>query len=80
MKSKIKLDADDVPPDDCHQLQADLNILEQWAQKWNTIFSPSKCEVLRVTNKANLIHMSYYIQNEKIEEVPHGKYLGVTID
>jgi len=40
------------------------------------IFNP---EFLRVTNKANLIHMSYYIQNERIKEVPHAKYLGITI-
>ena len=87
IKSKIKLYADDVllystisTPDDCHQLQADLNTLEQWAKKWNMIFNPSKCEFLRVTIKANPIPMSYYIQNEKIKEVPHAKYLGVTID
>ena len=73
--SKIKLYADNVPPDDCHQLQADL---EQWAKKWNMIFTPSKCDFLNVTNKANLIHMSYHIQNEKIKEVPHVKHLGVT--
>ena len=67
-------------PDDCHQLQADLNTLEQLAKKWNMIFNPSKCKFLRVTNKANPIQMSYYIQNEKIKEVPYAKYLGVTID
>ena len=44
------------------------------------ILIPSKCEFLRVTNKASLIHMSYHIQNEKIKEVPHAKHLGVTID
>ena len=53
IKSRIKLYADDVllyskitTPDDCHQLQADLHILEQWAKKWNMIFNPSKCEFL----------------------------------
>jgi len=47
IKSKIKLYADDVllystisSPDDYHQLQADLNILEKWAKKWNMIFNP----------------------------------------
>jgi len=44
------------------------------------IFNPSKCKFLRVPNKVNPIHMSYYIQNEKIKEVPHAKYLVVTID
>ena len=43
------------------------------------IFNPSKCKFHRVTNKANPIHMSYYIQNERIKEVPHAK-IGVTID
>ena len=66
IKSRIKLYTDNVllysiitTPYDCHQLQADLHTLEQWAKKWNMIFNPSKCEFLRVTNKANPIHMSY---------------------
>jgi len=87
IRSRIKLYADDVllystitSPDDCHRLQADLKILEQWAKKWNMIFNPSKCEFLRVSNKVNNIHMSYYIQNQMIKEVSHAKYLGVTID
>ena len=44
------------------------------------IFNPSKWEFLRVTNTVYPIHMSYYLQNEKIKEVPHAKYLGVAID
>ena len=44
------------------------------------IFNPLKCEFLRVTNKVNPIHMTYFIQNQSIKEVPHAKYLGVTID
>jgi len=48
----IKLYADDVllystitSPDDCHRLQVDLKILEQWAKKWNMTFNPTKCEL-----------------------------------
>ena len=54
VKSKIKLYADDVllysiisSPDNCHQLQTNLNILTQWAKNWSMIFNPSKCEFLR---------------------------------
>ena len=43
--------------DDCHKLQADLNLLEQWAQKWNMSFNPAKCEFLRLCNKSNPILM-----------------------
>jgi len=87
IRSRIKLYADDVllystitSPDDCHQIQADLIILEQWAKKWSMTFNPSKCEFLRVTNRMNPIQMTYYIQNQQIKQVPHAKYLGVTID
>jgi len=87
VKCTIKLYADDVllyttirTVDDCHKLQADLNSLEQWAQRWNMVFNPSKCEFLRVCNKSNPIPMRYYIQGQQIKQATSAKYLGVTID
>ena len=35
-------------PDDCHQLQNDLNTLDQWANKWRMVFKHSKCEYLKI--------------------------------
>ena len=87
IKNKIKLYADDVllystinSLDDCHQLQADLNTLEQWANRWRIVFNPSKCEYLKITNKLHSISTQYHIQKHTIKEVTHAKYLGVIID
>ena len=43
-------------------------------------FNPQKHEFLRITNKKNPIIHNYYIEISFINEVPHTKYLGVTID
>ena len=43
-------------------------------------FNPKKCEFLRITNKKNFIPFNYHIDNYKIQEVAHAKYLGVVID
>ena len=87
IKSKIKLYADDVllyntihSQEDCHNLQQDLNLLEEWATKWKMSFNLQKCEFLRITNKEYPIFSQYLIQNEIIREVTYAKYLGVTIN
>ena len=84
---KIKLYADDVllyttiySQEDCHNLQQDLNLLEEWATKWKMTFNLQKCEFFRITNKKYPIFAQYLIQNEIIREVTYTKYLGVTID
>ena len=48
--------------DDCHQLQNDLNTLDQWANKWRMVFNPSKCEYLKITNKTHPVSMQYHKQ------------------
>jgi len=44
------------------------------------VFKGSVLTCSRCKKKVNPIHMSYYIQNQLIKEVPDAKYLGVTID
>ena len=66
--------------DDCEVLQRDLLTLEKWAHKWNKCFSPPKCKFLRVTNKKDVTHFQYFIQNIQIQEVQLAKYLGVTFN
>ena len=75
--SKIKLYADDVllyntihTQQDCEQLQKDLDLLGNWADKWKMVFNHHKCELLRITNKKHPTLYKYYIQ---------AKYLGVTL-
>ena len=44
--------------DDCYQLQADLNTLEYWANKWRMVFNPSKCElpIKFILSQRNIIY------------------------
>ena len=42
-------------------------------------FHPSKCQVLRVTNKKKELESSYSIRGHPLEVVNSAKYLGVTI-
>ena len=38
---------------DAAKLQSDVTALQEWAQKWQMKFSPSKCHVLRISRKQN---------------------------
>ena len=84
--NKVKLYADDVyytricSESDCIALQDDLNKLSEWAHTLLMEFNVKKCEHLRITNKRCPIIYSYFLGNSAITEVPHTKYLGVTID
>lgn len=42
-------------------------------------FHPSKCQLLRVTNKRKPVTNSYNIRGHKLDVVDSAKYLGVTI-
>jgi hypothetical protein len=41
-------------------------------------FHPSKCQLLRITNKRKPFARDYDIHGHKLEEVESAKYLGVT--
>ena len=85
--STVKLYADDVllyrsinSIQDSIALQQDLNTLQDWTNKWLMVFNPTKCELIRITNKRNRQLSDYYIQNTLIKANSQVKYLGVTID
>ena len=87
VKSKIKLYADDTSlyrninsEEDITILQQYLNSLSQWAKKWQMNFNPSKCKCLRISNKSNLLNLTYHIDCTNIKQVEYAKYLRVTID
>ena len=86
VKSEIKLFADDSllykriqNIADCHQLQEDLNKLQEWEQRWQMGFNADKCEVIRITNKKRPFCSDYTIHNQKLNIKTETKYLGVTI-
>ena len=86
VKSKIKLFADDSllyrrikNIADCHQLQEDLNKLQEWEQRWQTGFNADKCEVIRITNKKRPLCSDYTIHNQKLNIETEAKYLGLGV-
>jgi hypothetical protein len=60
-------------------LQDDMDNLLQWVQDWQMEFHPSKCWLLRITNKWKPFARDYEIHGHKLDEVESAKYLGVTI-
>ena len=86
VNSDIKLFADDsmlyrrIRNDaDCHQLQEDLDKLQEWEQKWQMGFNADKCEVIRIINKKRPFCSDYTIHNPKLNVKTEANYLGVTI-
>ena len=85
--STVKIYADDTkiyrtinePDKDISALQLDLNRLSDWANKWQLLFNPEKCEVMGATHIRYRSKPSYSlgVQLESVESV---KGLGVTIN
>ena len=44
------------------------------------VSNPTKCEMIRITNRKNSIVGDYYIQYHPIKVVTYAKYLGLIID
>ena len=65
---------------DAALLQKDIDALQKWERTWLMEFHPSKCQVVRVTNKRKPIDASYSIHGETLEIVPSAKYLGLLVD
>ena len=64
---------------DCVKLQDDLNALQHWKDMWLMTFNAKKCNTMWVSSSPKPISFDYSIHNTVLENVPHTKYLGVTI-
>jgi len=62
---------------DCNQLQADLDKLVLWAQKWQMVFNVDKCKVMHVGNWED--SRIYYMEDRQLSVVSCEKDLGVWI-
>ena len=62
---------------DCSQLQADLDKLVLWAQKWQMVFNVDKCKVMHVGNWED--RRTYYMEERELSVVSCEKDLGVWI-
>ena len=88
VKSRVRLFADDTAiymylaicsEGETITLQNNLFILEQWEQRWDMSFNPSRCQVLHITRAKWPIQTRYILHGIVLESVPSAKYLGVTI-
>ena len=62
-------------------LQRDLDKLALWSTIWKLDFNPSKCCVLRITNKkvVSTIHQDYFLYGTRLEVCETHPYLGVQL-
>ena len=61
------------------KLQSDLTALQEWAQKRQMKFNPSKCHVLRISKKQNPVESNYVLMGKVLDSVTHHPYLGVEL-
>ena len=83
---RVRLFADDTAvhltvqgPNDSERLQSDLNVLQEWEEKWDMEFDPSKCQVLHTTRSRNPIRYNYTMHGQTHDSVENAWYLGVDI-
>ena len=57
----------------------DLNALQHWEDMWLMTFNTKKCNTMWVSSSPKPISFNYSIHNAVLENVPHTKYLDVTI-
>ena len=73
--SRIRLFADDCliyreihNPEDQLALQKEVDILEQWANKWGMQFNPSKCNILS-TSRSISLHRLYSLCGTVLQNI-----------
>ena len=60
-------------------LQEDLNRLQEWERTWLMEFHPTKCQVIRITNRRKPFNSNYFIHNIQLSTCDSAKYLGLSI-
>ena len=67
--------------EDALDLQADIDSLEEWSNKWLLRFHPDKCHILSIGKFENIKHTERYkICGKEIEHVFEEKDLGIVFD
>ena len=62
---------------DCDSLQESLVKLDSWSMENKLFFNASKCKVLTITRKKNLVIYEYTLGSKKLTRVDHEKDLGI---
>ena len=87
IKSHIFLFADDckffrqiATPEDINVMQADLDKLYEWSQKWLLTFHPEKCVNLRISLSKDPGTHTYHLGDDNLKNVEEVRDLGVNVD
>ena len=64
---------------DCLLLQDDINSLYEWGKTWDMHYHPSKCKILSVTRKRNMVKFDYHMNNNILSRTDSIKDLGIDI-
>ena len=88
IRSPMRLFADDTsvyvivdnPVESAITLNDDLTRIENWANRWQVMFSPKKTECMTISRLRTraAIHPNLYLFGELVKEVPEHKHLGLT--
>lgn len=61
------------------EIQADLNSLANWTNKWQARFNPSKCEVMLITRTLRT-HLSLALYGQTLPNVNQAKIVGLSFN
>ena len=65
---------------DCHQLQHDLNNIQEWCSTNRMSLNTAKCFIITFSKKKKLILSDYFISGHKLERRDQIKDLGIIFD
>ena len=65
---------------DATKLQQDLDILHEWAVKWQLRFNVTKCTIMRFTRTSPPIIFNYKLHGNNLSTSSEHSCLGVTLD
>lgn len=64
---------------DCKLLQTDIDALYAWSKKWDLNFHPSKCQIISITRRRNVVKFDYKMNGIVMDRTNSIKDLGVDI-
>ena len=64
---------------DCLLLQKDIDSLYNWGQMWDLHYHPSKCQIISVTRKRNVVKFDYCMNDTVLCRTDSIKDLGIDI-
>lgn len=86
LKSHVRLFADDAviyrsveSPQDCVELQSDIDSLSSWENDWKMDFNITKCSVVSIHRKRSPIVHQYLLHQTPLKHIDHTSYLGLTL-